>query len=90
MVDVFNLSNERSLGVTDECIVIFKGLNAGADDEDGYDYGESLVNLIAGNPDLIVDEKGSAIKAHDSGSITLNDGTKYNLADLLKLENTNA
>jgi hypothetical protein len=44
MVDAFNLSNGRSIAVTDEYIVIFKGINAGSDR--GDDYGDLLVDLF--------------------------------------------
>jgi hypothetical protein len=90
MVDVFNLSNGQSIGVTDECVVIFNGLDAGLHDEAGGDHGKVLVNLFDSNPDLIVDLNGSCIKHSGLNSFTLNDDTKYKVTNLMMLAHSNS
>lgn len=88
LVDILNLSNGRSLGVTDECIVLYRNVDVGMYNENDEDYGELLVDLFQACPTLTVDDHGSSIKSFSDHSFILNDLTKYEIKQLLETPTT--
>lgn len=80
-VDVFNLSNGKSIAVTDLHICLYNSLDLGINDASLDDEEIVLVDLLASNPDLIVNNEGSSIKRFTQSLIELNDGFVFEIND---------
>jgi hypothetical protein len=81
MIDVFNLSNGRSIGITDECVCVYEGADAGMTTETMDDYGVIAIDLTIKAPELFHKE-GSVVSHHTPTAISLNCGFRFEVETL--------
>jgi len=84
IVDIFNLSNGKSISVTDLHVCLYDSLDLGISDTSFDDEELVLIDLLASNPDLIVNSEGSVVKQFNSAQFVLNDGFVFELQSQLK------